>query len=104
MKRWILFSLACLLLCAPAAALEAIGGDALPVAAPSAILMEKSTGAVLYEKNAYEHLPPASVTKVMTMLLAVEAIDSGELGVGDTVTASARAAGMGGSQIWLEEG
>ena len=104
MKRLLLFLLACLLLAAPAAALETLEGDALPLAAPSACLMEKRTGAVLYEKNAYEHLAPASVTKVMMLLLAAEAVDGGTLSLEEPVTASARAAGMGGSQVWLEEG
>ena len=104
MKRLIPIFLILLLCAAPALALEPLSGDALPLAAPSAILMEKTTGAVLYEKNAYEHLSPASVTKVMTMLLAAEAVDSGTLTLEETVTASARAASMGGSQIWLEEG
>ena len=104
MKRVILFLLALSLCAVPAAALEPLSGDGLSVAAPSAILMEKSTGAVLYEKDAYAHLAPASVTKVMTMLLVAEAVDSGALSLTDTVTASAYAASMGGSQIWLEEG
>ncbi len=104
MKRVFLFWMVFLLLAMPARALSASGAEAPPIAAPSAILMEKSTGAVLFEKDAYEHLAPASVTKIMTMLLAVEAIDSGTLSAEETVTASARAASMGGSQIWLEEG
>ena len=105
MKKCVVFLLlACLLFPAGAQALEPLDENALTVAAPSAILMEKSTGAVLYEKNAYEHLAPASVTKVMTMLLAVEAIDGGSLSTDEIVTASAKAASMGGSQIWLEEG
>ena len=66
--------------------------------------MEKSTGTVLYEKNAHERLSPASVTKVMTMLLAVEAIEAGRITGEEVVTASARAASMGGSQIWLKDG
>ncbi len=103
-KRAVFLLLACLLFPVRALALEPIAENELTVAAPSAILMEKSTGAVLYEKNAYEHLAPASVTKVMTMLLAAEAIDSGSLTLDETVTASAKAASMGGSQIWLEEG
>ncbi len=70
----------------------------------SAILMEAETGQVLYEKNADEALPPASVTKIMTLLLVMEAIDSGSLGWDDTVTASAHATSMGGSQIFLKEG
>ena len=104
MKRLLPFLLSILLLTAPVLALEPAAADAVSVPAPSAILMERSTGTVLYEKNAYEHLSPASVTKVMTMLLVMEAVDSGSLSLSDTVTASAAAAGMGGSQIWLEEG
>ena len=70
----------------------------------SALLMEASTGAVLYEQNADEALPPASVTKIMTLLLVMEAIESGKIKLEDTVTASAHAASMGGSQIYLKEG
>jgi D-alanyl-D-alanine carboxypeptidase (penicillin-binding protein 5/6) len=104
MKRILVFLLCAALLSAPAAAVETRFDDAIPVPAPSAILVECSTGTVLYEKNADERLPPASVTKVMTMLLVAEAVDAGTISLSDTVTASARAAGMGGSQIWLEEG
>ena len=103
--RLIPLLLSLLLLCAPsAAALEPISPDTLPISADAAILMEKTTGAVLYEKNAYDHRSPASVTKVMTMLLVVEALADGSIKLDDPVTASARAASMGGSQIWLEEG
>ena len=70
----------------------------------SAVLMEVSTGTVLYEKNGREALPPASVTKVMTMLLIMEAIDSGKIGWEDMVTASEAAAAKGGSQIYLKAG
>jgi len=70
----------------------------------SAVLMEASTGKLLYAHNQDEALPPASVTKVMTLLLIMEAIDSGALSYTDTVTASANAASMGGSQIYLKEG
>lgn len=70
----------------------------------SAILMEAGTGQVLYEQNADEALPPASVTKVMTLLLVMEAIESGKISLDDTVRTSAHAAGMGGSQIYLKEG
>ncbi len=70
----------------------------------SAILMEASTGRVLYEQNADEALPPASVTKVMTLLLVMEAIEDGKIGLDDMVSTSAHAASMGGSQIYLEEG
>ena len=74
------------------------------VTAPSAILMESSSRKVLFEKNPHELRPCASITKVMTMLLVCEAIDSGKLSLDDTITASAHAASMGGSDIWLEEG
>ena len=70
----------------------------------SAILMDAHTGAVLYEQNADEALPPASVTKVMTLLLVMEAIDAGRIKLTDMVRVSANAASMGGSQVFLEEG
>ncbi len=70
----------------------------------SMILVEAATGAVLYEMNADEPLPPASVTKVMTLLLVMEAIDSGKISLSDDVTVSQNAASMGGSQIYLEVG
>ena len=104
MKRFLLLILCILFLSGSTSAIEPLYDDAISIAAPSAILIERSTGTVLYEKNAYEHFSPASVTKVMTMLLVVEAIDSGVISLDDSVTASARAASMGGSQIWLEEG
>lgn len=70
----------------------------------SAILMDATTGTVFYEKNADEALPPASVTKIMTLLLVMEAIDEGKIKLTDSVSASANAASMGGSQIYLKEG
>ena len=70
----------------------------------SAILMEATTGNILYEQNADEALPPASVTKVMTLLLVMEAIEEGKITLSDTVRTSAHAASMGGSQIYLKEG
>lgn len=70
----------------------------------SAILMDAATGTVLFEKNADEALPPASVTKVMTLLLVMEAVDNGQLQLSDMVTVSAHAASMGGSQVFLKEG
>ena len=79
-------------------------GAALEVAGKSAVLMDVATGAVLYEANAHEPLLPASVTKVMTMLLIMEAIDSGKIGWDDQVTASETAAAKGGSQIYLKVG
>ena len=69
----------------------------------SAILVEANTNTILYEKNADEPLPPASVTKVMTLLLVMEAIESGKISYSDTVRASAHACSMGGSQIYLKE-
>lgn len=96
--------LLCFLLAAPAAALDAQDPAAPEVSAPSAVLIERETGTVLYAKDETERRPPASVTKVMTLLLIAEAVDSGELALDDMVTASERAASMGGSQIWLEVG
>lgn len=72
--------------------------------AKGAVLMDAATGTVLMERNAHAQLPPASVTKVMTMLLVMEAIDGGYIGWGDTVTASETAAAKGGSQIYLKVG
>ena len=77
---------------------------ALEVPGKSAILMDVATGTVLFEKNSHEPLPPASVTKVMTLLLIMEAIDDGRLQWSDLVTASETAAGKGGSQIFLKVG
>lgn len=77
---------------------------AVEVYAPSAILMDAATGTVLFEKNADQRREPASVTKVMTLLLVMEALDAGQIGWDDRVTASAAAAAKGGSQIYLEEG
>ena len=80
---------------------------AMPVQAAepkSALLMDAATGTVLYESNAHEALAPASVTKVMTLLLIMEAIDSGRIGWEDTVTASETAAAKGGSQVYLKAG
>ena len=76
----------------------------LDVEGKSALLMDAATGTVLYEKNAHEKLAPASVTKVMTMLLIMEAIDSGRISWDDSVTASEAAAAKGGSQVYLKAG
>ncbi|MCD7927255.1 MAG: serine hydrolase, partial [Oscillospiraceae bacterium] len=83
-------------------AVETVVG-APAVQAQAAVLMEKQTGAVLYEENAHEQLEPASVTKIMTLLLVMEAIDSGRLRYDDIVTVSAYATSMGGSQTWMKE-
>ena len=74
------------------------------ISSKSAILMDVDSGQVLYEKNAHEKLPPASVTKVMTMLLICEALDSGKIKIDDQVQVSEIASSMGGSQIFLEPG
>ena len=74
------------------------------ISAPSAILMEASTGQIIYEKNPDEKLPPASVTKVMTLLLIFDALESGQIKLADEVTTSEYAASMGGSQVFLEPG
>ena len=89
------------LLCA--VLLLAGNAQAVEVAAPSALLMEKETGTVLFAKDEHAPREPASVTKVMTLLLTMEAIDSGQLSYDTMITASAHACSMGGSQIWLKE-
>ena len=80
------------------------GAAALEVAAPSAVLMDAATGTVLFEKDAHTPLPPASVTKIMTLLLVMEALESGRISWDDQVTASETAAAKGGSQVYLESG
>jgi len=87
-----------------AEALPTLTENAISIEAPSAILIEKSTGTIIYEKNAHERFAPASVTKIMTMLLIAEEIERGTLAPDDIVATSTRASGMGGSQIWLREG
>lgn len=72
--------------------------------APSALLMENSTGQILYDKNSHERRPMASITKIMTMLLAMEEIDNGRMSYDDMITGSAYAKSMGGSTIFLDEG
>lgn len=84
--------------------LKTAEAGSLDLKCKSAILMEASTGTVLYEQNADERLPPASVTKVMTLLLIMEAVETGKISLDDAVTVSAHAASMGGSQIFLKEG
>ena len=100
MKKLFAVLLAAALLVLPA---QAAGTAPTPQAA-SAVLMEKETGTLLYEHNAHDKLEPASVTKVMTLLLVMEAIEAGRLTLEDVVTVSARAASMGGSQVYLKEG
>ena len=97
---WVIVTLALLIGLLP------IGAQAveLDVGGKSALLMDVATGTVLYENNAHEKLAPASVTKVMTMLLIMEAIDGGKIGWEDQVVASEAAAAKGGSQIYLKVG
>ena len=87
-----------------AAVTDAAIGTQLDIKAKSAILMEVNTGRILYEMNPDEKLPPASITKIMSLLLVTEAIDSGKMSVEDVITAGEHACSMGGSQIWLEPG
>ena len=93
-----------LLTCLLAGLMVPVAAADLAVAGKSALLMDAATGTILYEKNAHEKLHPASVTKVMTLLLIMEAIDDGKIGWNDTVTASEAAAAKGGSQIYLKVG
>ena len=79
-------------------------GQTLDIKAKSVVLMEPNTGKVLYESNSDEKLPPASITKIMSLLLVMEAIDRGDITLETVVTASEHACSMGGSQIWLEPG
>ena len=99
---------ACALLLGAVLLLGLLPGQAnaaeMEVSAKSAVLMDVATGTVLFEKNAHEALAPASVTKIMTMLLIMEAIDSGSITYDDMVTASEAAAAKGGSQIYLKAG
>lgn len=104
MKRISTFILAALLLAAAVPAAGAEEAEGLSLSCASALLMEKETGTVLYEQNSHEKLEPASVTKIMTLLLVMEALDDGRLTTEDLVTVSANAAGMGGSQVYLKEG
>lgn len=119
-KRCVAAALAAVLITAAAPAAMAGGGDlsdweedaqeavagqaALTMNVKSAILLEQTTGQVLYETNADEQMPPASITKVMTLLLAMEAVETGKLKLTDMISCTEHASTMGGSQIWLEPG
>lgn len=97
----------CLLAAAVVAAACPVGASALPadeVKAPSAVLMEAQTGKVLLQKNEHEKRACASITKIMTLLLVMEALDKGKISLSDKVSVSEHAASMGGSQIWLKVG
>ena len=106
MKRLlcVVLGLSLMTTCVWAAPAQESAPVSLNLQAASAVLMEKETGTLLYEQNPHEQLEPASVTKIMTLLLIFEAIDSGRITRDDMVTVSAYAAGMGGSQVYLKEG
>lgn len=100
-KKWVaLFGItACILYCIPQ---RAVLADGLELSCDTAVLMEGSTGEILYEKDATKELRPASITKIMTLLLIFEALDSGKISLTDEVSVSEHAASMGGSQVYLE--
>ncbi len=107
MKRFIILLITALFIGAtlsPSSGLAAEKKTDLADNARSAILIERDTGQVLYEKNSDEKLPPASMTKIMTMLLVMEALETGKIRLDEKVWTSEYAASMGGSQIFLEEG
>ena len=81
-----------------------IAANGPDIETPSAILMESKTGQVIYEKDADKQLAPASITKIMTLILIFDALESGQIKMEDPVTVSEYAASMGGSQVFLEEG
>lgn len=99
-----LLSIGLALVLAISSTLPVLAVDESLVGAPSAVLMEAATGKILFEKNAHEQRPCASITKVMTLLLVFEAMDGGKLRLDDTITTSEHASSMGGSDIWLEPG
>lgn len=109
MRKICVAMVAALLLQLALAPLAAVNAAPAPLAeetitSKAAILVDAATGAVLFEKNADEALPVASITKVMTLLLIFEALDAGRFSLNDTVTVSQYAAGMGGSQVLLDAG
>ena len=109
MKRVIAFILVLITATVPVCAARAdiaaaVSGVSLELTSKSACLMEASTGEIIYEQNPDEKLEPASVTKIMSLLLICEALDNGALSLTDMVTGSDKASSMGGSQIWLESG
>ncbi|MCD7788822.1 MAG: D-alanyl-D-alanine carboxypeptidase [Firmicutes bacterium] len=104
MKRALLFVFSAVILTLAMCPQAEVSAAELDIDAKSCILMEMTTGTVLYEYNADEALPPASVTKIMTILIVMDAIDDGMISSDDIVTVSADAASMGGSQVYLEAG
>src|SRR5699024_9419453 len=89
---------------AGAAGITPAGVETLDVPCAAAILIDEDSGTVLYEKNADEQRPVASITKIMTLLLTFEALEAGKIALDDIVPVSEHAYSMGGSQIWLEPG
>lgn len=104
MKRKFAALMALVLLFSGIGALPVMGQEELSVSAPAGILMDGESGEVLFEKNAHEQRPCASITKVMTLLLVFEALDRGDITLTQELTASQHAASMGGSDIWLKAG
>lgn len=104
MKKTFFALLIAAVLTSTAGAIEIVEESALTISAPSAVLMEKTSGQIIYEKDAHHQMAPASVTKVMTLLIVMEELQAGRLSEEDMVSCSSHAASMGGSQIWLEEG
>jgi len=102
--RWARVILAVLIILNTAGWASAADADGLVLRSEAAVLMEYSTGEVLVEKNPHRQLPPASITKMMVMLLVMEAVEAGEIKLSDVVVTTPEAARMGGSQIWLEPG
>ena len=102
MKRFLIIFISTLMTAFSMLPISALSEE--DISAPSAVLMDASSGKILYEKNPHDQRPCASITKVMTLTLVMEALDSGKIHIDDVVTASAHAASMGGSDIWLEEG
>lgn len=104
MFKRVISSLICITILISICAINASAITDDEISAPAAVLIESKTNKVLYERNAHQKRACASITKVMTLLLVMEAIDNGKLKLNDTLSASAHAASMGGSDIWLEEG
>lgn len=107
MRRWIAGTLIAVLLLCFAQPSRVFGGEAdadLGITAQACVLMEADTGQIIYEKNSTQRLSPASITKIMTLILIFEALEDGKITLQDEVTTSAYAKSMGGSQVFLEEG
>lgn len=104
MKKRILVLVISMFLCVQTVCAEGQTKKGPELSAPSALLMEASTGQVIFEEKADVSMPPASVTKVMTMLLIFDSLEAGRIHLEDSVTVSEYAASMGGSQVFLEPG